>query len=248
MIQYAKSEIYRMFKTPMYRYFMVFSLVVMVVFTAMLKPIGLDDDFFEYMAMFESLASLIILSILGVMVFKTKDTKVQIISYGISKTRLYIMDTVVYIINTLITFILLYITAIVFGYLGKFLGVASFDIESLKFFTIYTLRSFVAISLLLSSTLGTVYLFNSLPLGLLYHFMFLDLFINISSAFIKSQVWIDRFDYFRSIQPLRFYNTFPLAPFEDWIVIGKDIIIGTIIMWLIYATIGLIAINKREID
>ena len=250
MIKYIKAEFYRTFHSPLYKKFLVFSLGIMLVILAAWKPLKLVDsgDFMVGMSALAMVAILLVIAIAMVIAYKTKDTKVQILSYGMTRGQMYFYDLITMQAISIATTLILGLLALATGFFANLLGLASVNQEAYLGFGAFVLKLILFSINLNNAIFGLGYLLNSVPLGLIGHIVILPAILQIAVAFTMDKDFGPYIMKFLKIQPYIILQDFAT---EGLSTIGTDAykIIGAGVIYVILCFLipGYLAFKNREI-
>ena len=250
MIKYIKAEFYRTFHSPLYKKFLAFCLGIMLVILAVWKPLKFSDsgDFMVGMCALALVAIILVISIAMTIAYKTKDTKVQILSYGMTRGQMYFYDLITMQAISLVTTIILALIALATGFVANLLGLASVTQEAYLGFIAFVLRLILYSINLNNAIFGLGYLLNSVPLGLIGHIVILPALLQIATAFTMDKEVGPYIVKFLKIQPYIILQDFASDGVQ---AIGADAykIIGAGVIYVIVCFLipGYLAFKNREI-
>lgn len=250
MIKYIKAEFYRTLHSPLYKKFLVFCLGIMLVILAAYKPLKLSDsgDFMAGMSTLAMVAILLVISIAMVIAYKTKDTKVQILSYGMTRGQMYFYDLVTMQAISIATTLILGLLAVTTGFVANLLGLVSLNLDSYLNFGAFVLKLILFSINLNNGIFGLGYLLNSVPLGLIGHIVILPAFLQIAAALTATKDFGPYIIKFLKIQPyiiLQDFSTYGWQSLEAdaYKIIGA----GVIYVIVCFMIPGYLAFKNREI-
>lgn len=250
MIKYIKAEFYRTFHSPLYKKFLIFCLGVMLLILAVWKPLKFSDsgDFMFGMVLLSAVAIILVIAIAMTIAYKTKDTKVQILSYGMTRGQMYFYDLVTMQAISVVTTLILGLIAVATGFVANLLGLATVTQEAYLGFGAFVLRLILSSINLNNAIFGLVYLLNSVPLGIIGHIVILPSILQIASAFTIDKEVGPYIIKFLEIQPHKILQDF--AP-DGIQAMGADAykIIGAGVIYVILCFLipGYLAFKNREI-
>lgn len=246
MIKYIKSELFRTFKTPMYKQFLGIS--VLIVFLSVLTwgtIINVGEDYLQLMTIFSTFAILIISTISMTITFKTKDTKVQILSYGIKRSEMYFADLVTLQIISIITTVLLGILAIGSAALGEMLGLVVVEMPYSAFIN-HVVRLILFFININNGIFGLSYILNNLSLGVIGTFLLIPMISSLMLAFTSGKPIGNLINNFYKIQPYPlFENYVGITEFNQDVI--KTIVFSVLFTIIVYVLGGFVGFRKREI-
>ncbi|WP_054252834.1 hypothetical protein [Neofamilia massiliensis] len=250
MIKYIKAEFYRTFHSPLYKKFLAFCVGVMLVILGVWKPLKFSDsgDFMVGMCALALVAIILVISIAMTIAYKTKDTKVQILSYGMTRGQMYFYDLITMQAISLVTTIILGLIALATGFVANLLGLASVTHEAYIGFIAFVLRLILYSINLNNAIFGLGYLLNSVPLGLIGHIVILPALLQIATAFTIDKDFGPYIMKFLKIQPYIILQDFASDGIK---AMGADAykIIGAGVIYVIVCFLipGYLAFKNREI-
>lgn len=242
MINYIKSELLRTFKTPIYKGLLLFSLAIIVITVGVIKLTNPNfENYFLIMESFASLAILLVSSISAIIAYKTKDTKIQILSHGVRRSEMFFWDLISMQLISLITTLILAALAIISGIFVEGLG----NLEPYKAF-IHMVGNMIFLNINLNNAImGLVYLSNNVSLGIISNYVLIPLLTMMFSGFATETKFEKIFNVLSEIQPYSILQKFAASEslFSNTKVIG----ISIIFVLIAYVATGLFAFKKREI-
>lgn len=250
MIKYIKAEFYRTFHSPLYKKFLAFCLGIMLVILAVWKPLKFSDsgDFMVGMCALALVAIILVISIAMTIAYKTKDTKVQILSYGMTRGQMYFYDLITMQAISLVTTIILALIALATGFVANLLGLATVTQEAYLGFGAFVLRLIIFSLNLNNAIFGLGYLLNSVPLGIISHIVILPALLQIAVAFTMDKDFGPHIIKLLKIQPYVILQDFAS---EGINAMGADAykIIGAGVIYVIVCFMipGYLAFKNREI-
>lgn len=249
-MNYITSEIYRLKKTPIYKIFLIISLLIIIgtMILIIVSSQGNTADFaVEYLDVMTGLAMFAILVVDGVgltIVYKTKDTKIQILTYGIERTKMYLLDYLSYMIYIIITVFILYIISIISGIILS--NIITIGLGNIKEYTKSIIELIIININLATGMFGVAYLLNSVTQGIFSQIILIPFALNILSLIIEisNEKIAELLKALNSLQPINIINTIGTTSDTDEKII---ILKGFITVLIMYFIPGLIAYKKREI-
>lgn len=246
MLDYVKSEVFRAFKSSYLRIFLGLTAAFVVIFIAIAeKFLGVDYDMLEMLGQLAPLGAMILYSICLVMAFKTKDTKVQILSYGISRTKMFFWDLISYQIIAIICTVIMAVMAIVgtkageiFGLIGAVGGYGEFIVNT-GWLIFYGIN-------LINGLFGLAYITNNASLGIIGNFILIPIFFELLGLFVSAKEKIlEKVYYFSTLQPYMVFQGFTNNPLNG----GKweTVIYAFVYCLMVFVAIGLVKFRKQEI-
>lgn len=251
MIKYIKAEFYRTFRSPMYKRFLAFCLAIMALILVVWKPMKFNEEnqnIMLGMSFLATVAILIVVSVAVILAYKTKDTKVQILSYGMTRAQMFFYDLITMQVISIVTTLILGALAMATGFVADLLGLTTVPQGAYGEFWSFVLR-LILLSLNLNNAIfGLTYLLNSVPLGILGHLLILPTALNIIYAFTINKAAGPYILDFMNIQPYTLLQNYATEGLVDvfgnpWTMIGASVIY-VIVCFIIP---GLLAFRKREI-
>ena len=180
--------------------------------------------------------------------YKTKDTKVQILSYGMTRGQMYFYDLVTMQTISIVTTIILGLIALATGFVANLLGLASVTHEAYIGFIAFVLRLILYSINLNNAIFGLGYLLYSVPLGLIGHIVILPALLQIATAFTIDKDFGPYIMKFLKIQPYIILQDFASDGIK---AMGADAykIIGAGVIYVIVCFLipGYLAFKNREI-
>lgn len=250
MIKYIKAEFYRTFHSPLYKKFLAFCLGLMLVILAAYKPLKFSDngDFMVGMSALAMVAILLVIAIAMVQAYKTKDTKVQILSYGMTRGQMYFYDLITMQAISIATTLILGLLALATGFVANLLGLASVNLESYINFGAFVLKLILFSINLNNGIFGLGYLLNSVPLGLIGQTVILPALLQITAALTATKDFGPYIMKFLKIQPyivLQDFSTYGLQALgaDSYKIIGA----GVIYVLICFLIPGYLTFKNREI-
>lgn len=250
MIKYIKAEFYRTLHSPLYKKFLAFCVGVMLVILAVWKPLKFSDngDFMAGLSTLAMVAILFVVSIAMTISYKTKDTKVQILSYGMTRGQMYFYDLVTMQVISLATTLILGLLAVTTGFVANLLGLATVNLDSYLNFGAFVLKLILFSINLNNGIFGLVYLLNSVALGLISQTIIMPALLRIAVAFTMDKDFGPYIMKFLKIQPyiiLQDFSTYGWQSLEAdaYKIIGA----GVIYVIVCFMIPGYLAFKNREI-
>ncbi|MDO5027824.1 MAG: hypothetical protein Q4E36_01045 [Bacillota bacterium] len=248
MTKYIKAEFYRAFHSPIYKKFLIFCVGMMALLLAVWKPFGQDYvDIMTGLSFLAIVAILIVISIAMALAFKTKDTRVQILSFGMTRSQMYFYDLVTMQAISVVTTLILGAMAYVTAFIADLTGLSPVPQGAYQGFGLFLVR-LILLSLNLNNAIfGLSYLLNSQALGIIGHIAIIPAVLNIALSFTMEKPLGQYILKLLQIQPHNLLQTFAPDGFSvdpDW---PKILGVGVIYVLVGFLIPGLIAFRKREI-
>lgn len=246
-MEYIKSETYRFTHTPAYKRFLIASVLIIALTLAGIIAMidgDLNMPYTEIMTAYAFFAVLLIDGIALTITYKNKDTKVQVLTYGIKREEMYIKDFVSYIIMILISMIFLLALSIISGLIIDKIGPLPLG-ELNKYLGGVGEITLINLNLAIGM-FGLAYLMNNVALGIFGQIMLIPLALQILSTFLSFKPKIfEAIVRLNSLQPMTQLQTLPGTVLQDGNI--KEILLCTLTVLVLYFIPGLIAFKKREI-
>ncbi|MEB3428801.1 hypothetical protein VLK81_01980 [Citroniella saccharovorans] len=258
MISYIKSELFRAKKTKAFRYLILaVAIFVPLIITLSATNTKFDIDYYSGAGELAIGFGTIVVSCIALFfIFKNKDTKTQIIGYGIKKEKLYWWDFITYNLIVAILALIIMLVLIVLSFpLGAIFKAVHTDTG------MYAFIKTVLVSLLLqinvnSVLYGLAYLFNKPFGGILMNYAAFDLILRvlfIISGEKYSMLILKIGDYL----PTHILNQVANRVLYEEPIFSKaiaasgykigNIILSFVICFAISHFLGLLAFKKREL-
>lgn len=249
MFKYVKSEVFRTFKTPMYKIFLAFSLLASLLVLAVWKPLNINGtNYMKIMALFAMNGIMLVSAFAVVIAYKTKDTKVQILSYGMSRGEMFFADLITMQLVSVLTTLILCAFALLGGFLANTFGLSAIGVEDYVGFMVFVLKLILFNINVNNAIFGLTYLLNNVALGIIGIFMIIPTFIRIVYSFAIGKSYEKLIGNFLAIQPYQLLQFNMELSFNDFTSeIMKYIGASVIYVIICYVVPGLIAFKNREI-
>lgn len=234
-----------MFKTPIFKNFIFFSCGAMVAFSIFWKVNEIEWDYLSAMLEIAFIAMQVLSIICLTIAYKTKDTKVQILSYGISREKMYAADFLSFNLMTLIMTAILTLIAIVTVFISVSLNIASSNMEFIKFIKNIAWMYILQINMNMA-IFGFTYLLDNVAVSFCINFLVLTLIMNNLLMILQGKKLFDlvlKLQQYLPFNVLDRYLNYALVTAED----VKTILTSFLITLVVYMGSGLLKFRKREI-
>lgn len=247
MVDYIKSELFRAVKYKGLRIFLGLTAVMV----ALVVVVGGLKDFFNNpdttIMFFWGVMSLIgagmLYSLAIAFTFKTKDTKVQILSYGISRWKMYLWDFISFQIITIACVLIMAILAVVGTKLGEITGLLQYPGDYGLF--IEQVKALLILGINLSASFfGAAFLLDNVSLGILTPVAFIPVTLQLLMAFTSKNVLLqNKIIEFFNMQQWQLFQSYMEPNNIDW----TTVMYSFIYTFAAFVITGLVRYSKQEI-
>jgi len=247
MVDYIKSELFRAVKYKGLRIFLGLTalMVALVVVVGGLKDLfnSPDTTTMFFWGVMSLIGAGMLYSLALVFTFKTKDTKVQILSYGISRWKMYLWDFISFQIITIACVIIMAILALVGTKLGEITGLLQYPGDYGLF--IEQVKALLILGINLSASFfGLAFLLDNVSLGIATPMVFIPITLQLLMAFTGKNVALqDKIIQFMGIQQWQLAQSYMEPHNINWTIV----LYGFIYTLLAFVITGLVRYSKQEI-
>lgn len=245
IMKYIKAEIFRIFHTRNYLKFIV-TITLLLLGSMIYSSIDSNSgEYFEFMETFLKIISIIISIFFSVTIFKKKDIKVELLSMGLSRKRIFVCDLITLQIFTLFSIVIMGVLIILFGLLKNLVG-SEYIGGTYIGFVYFFMRMIVLMINVNNGVMGLTYLLNNVALGIATSFVIVPSVFQIGMYMTKGKIY-DVFNNLLLIQPFKLLD---LGLVTEQIANGfiKTACISFIFVFVIYLMSGYIRFSRKEIN